>query len=489
MIKQFETVFPTDRDSIIYIIGDYELQLSASHIVIDKDECLATMISELEENVVKEKASLGGIFMDWFSACAGFNSLSGVNRVERQNGYHAERDWRLNLPSGENPISWFINPEEINDVETWSKLLTPVSRTLSKSLDPSFKRNAVMISVPPIAANKSFPEWESVFVKSKLQSTELFVSDIGSIIANRELMKRNDKEKRLYILSAYHDNDNNIEVCSISGYEVGPDGRIINAGSLAYKPKENEYIDMKTVEQESISYGGQAIAVHIKKETDFMWSPVEIKLYKRANKKLFLSKQSPYFGLDYWNIIESADTKTVSPLAKSICKVIKQNDAQSVETICSKMTNSNPSKSALEDLIAVSTELQENPIFTKTTLVTKREELLGSMEIPVDSWLEDVIGMIPCNYYNFEWKTKKPSGYLGSYHSINVERIRLDTLISVIVDHFDHCTTATVAEELLAFFNVDGDPSAYFTVRVFLYLSNCSNLVITSQMSRAVIEA
>lgn len=50
-----------------------------------------------------------------------------------------------------------------------------------------------------------------------------------------------------------------------------------------------------------------------------------------------------------------------------------------------------------------------------------------------------------------------------------------------MVYHFDHCSTTTVADELLYFYKDGEDPSAFFVAKVFMYLSQMNSLEIESR--------
>ena len=50
-----------------------------------------------------------------------------------------------------------------------------------------------------------------------------------------------------------------------------------------------------------------------------------------------------------------------------------------------------------------------------------------------------------------------------------------------IINHFDICTTLDIAEELMAFYDIDGEPNALYTAKVFNYLLSMKKVAISSR--------
>ena len=95
---------------------------------------------------------------------------------------------------------------------------------------------------------------------------------------------------------------------------------------------------------------------------------------------------------------------------------------------------------------------------------------------------EDKIPYLPVNYSSISWVIKNWwRENITPYSKINAATISLEELVLSIINHFDICTTLDIAEELMAFYDMDGEPNALFTAKVFNYLLSMKKVVISSK--------
>lgn len=487
-IKKFEEECPNNLESEYYILDNEYISSSYSLHHLNKARILSLIIDLSDDYVPSNSSSIGCIVLDWYKSYAGTKTMNGISVIQRQAGYQLSNEWINQISNVEYPYKWFLNIENSEETQNWSKIITPISKTVAKSLDPSFRKKTVFLALPQICKDKCFPDWNNTLEKSRFELADIVVCDLGFLLCKKIFSDSSKKNKRLYIISLSTDEELLVETVNICAYEQRNENQIVSVDSLTFLPREDVCIHTHLAAEETITFGEQTIAEQLHRELDFMWNPISSTMYENVNKRLFLERNTPFFGLEYWSLVDETQINSNSKKIKAIAKILREYGSQTTEVICSKVCNADLLNIALEDLIIIATELEKCPNFKKTTLSTKRESSLKSMDIAVEDWVEDIIGMIPSNYYNFEWKTKKYSGYIGSYHKINPNRMNFQNLVLAIVEHFDYCTTYTVAEEVLSFFKVSGDPSAYFTAKVFLYLSGCDNLLLFSKTTDAIVE-
>ena len=133
-------------------------------------------------------------------------------------------------------------------------------------------------------------------------------------------------------------------------------------------------------------------------------------------------------------------------------------------------------KVSLSDVVVMHHTLSNNPLFNRTLPSTQRRAAnVAEVFLPLRVSGEQ-IARIPSDHLWMTWSSVRPSGYLGKYPAAG--RLPLDVLLTVIAEHFDFCTILVMAEELLAFRNVGGEPSAYFTASLFLYLVSKPELFV-----------
>ncbi len=375
--------------------------------------------------------------------------------------------------SASNLIEWIINPEgnvEIRD-GVFGKMILPMVKELSKNVPPG-KRADYTVIIPPVSSGLDFPDWQKFFANFKSTYCNIKIKDYSELINIQ-------KDERVYF--CIHQTDGNREFLIVSAYEIIR-GQKSCVGSIAFDVSNNEQYEMENVREVNfeIDNSRRELARKAKEliEIKSDWKYVELKCPQIGGFKSFLGAVSPTF-LDEMYVKTSNEPQKQG--AEGLCKIFKGTEALQVSQICASLLNEkNLNQISLGDMVYVADLLDKDSAFETVLIKQNHNRSLGTLrdigkEIDLSKLAE-----IPSNYARFCWKVKSTVRSFLPYFSLNKDRNTIKQIIESIVDHYSHCTTAQVAEDLMYLFN-SYEPNAYFTAKVFMILSAMDTLIIDSK--------
>ena len=157
-------------------------------------------------------------------------------------------------------------------------------------------------------------------------------------------------------------------------------------------------------------------------------------------------------------------------------------EALQVTEVCARVLGEqNLYNIALGDMVHIAHILQWDKGFKTVSITTAKDFKLGTYAQFAPSVDVNKLHNIPSNYATFSWRLKDKRRTIAPYFHLDAEKHSVNQIIESIIDRFEHCSTAIVAEELLYLYKDGEDPSAYFVAKVFMYLSQMDSLEIESR--------
>ncbi|SFC66727.1 RNA polymerase, alpha chain C terminal domain [Butyrivibrio sp. YAB3001] len=372
-----------------------------------------------------------------------------------------------------NLIEWIVNPA--GNVEIWDgilgKMILPMVKELGKNVPPGKNPNYTVI-VPPVSDQLSFPDWQKLFSNIKTNYAKVRIVDY------RELLNIGKNERVYFCISQ---TDGEREYLIISAYEVIR-GRKACVGSIAFDVTNNEQYDMENVHEVKFEINNSRKDVGRKEkgliEIKSDWDYVPMKCPLISGFKSFLGSVSPTFLNEMYAVTGKYWQKDG---AAALYNGFVGTEALRVSEICSRLLKEkNLNKISLGDMVYVADLLDKDRAFGTVLIRQNRDKTLGTLsdlgkEIDFSRMAE-----IPANYANFTWKVKSKVQSFAPYFDLDKKQHTLKQIIESTIDHYSHCSTAQVAEDIMYLYN-DNEPNAYFTAKVFMILSAMDTLLIDSK--------
>lgn len=456
------------------------------------EEDLQEHNENIAERVLHDDVDVDGVFRVGTFISYGYRvgafRQKGINKCyTRQGGYHDNAVWKYDLngvldecEEVDNPdtaasriIQWTIDPGSNieNSDAIIGKMIRPIMKNLLK-ITPPGKRTDCTVVLPPFSGDIEIRDWKKIL--GRMTETDLQVK-----ITNYGHLLKIEEDERQYII--IYQTDGYKEFVIISAYELIR-GHNACIGSLAYDISDGDKCyQLKDVKPVSVTVDFQE-EIFSKKEQDIEldWKYLKCKYPVNEGFVSFLSKNPVSFGRELYkrnnSDIEGDDDRG------EVINVFAGNKALDVYEVCGILQNeTNLYNVSLGDLVYVASFLQNSKKVNKVSVKTSSKFKLGtSTELPVQVDMNK-LPLIPCNYGSFSWRIKDKQKRIVPYSEIKIENHNEIQIIESIIEHFDHCTTDIIADELLYMYKKAVEPSAFFAAKVFIFLSQIKSIEIESR--------
>lgn len=486
------------------IIQEYLRRFDQSFSLLKNDNMLPVLCINIDAEHLRENQQT---FADWimkdiypdadvFSACAlifygyrlGAVRLKGKNEcVTRQGGYRDNAvltyslDEILDEETDENNpntqvshiIKWAINPKSNIDIadDVIEKMIVPMVMNLYKASTPD-KRTICTVVMPPFSEEIEIQDWTTIFSRIKAKNLHINIMNYGHLLSLKE-------NERQYIFQ--HQSDGQNEYVIVSAYEVIR-GHNTCLGSLAFDVNDydHQYI-LQDIKPISLNIDNRQARYEKKDDSELVknWESVPCRYPVHGGFNSFLGNNAATFGREYYKLSDKSSGSYGD--TDEIKTIFHKDEALQATEICSRLLNENNLYNiALGDLVYVANILQRDKSFVSVTIGTKKNYRLGTLRkfLPLSN--VDGLSEIPSNYNSLSWRIKDKSKKLIPYFKLN-KNSQENQIIESVVDYYDHCTTETVADELLFFRKNGEDPSAFFVAKVFMYMTQMDSLEIESR--------
>lgn len=393
--------------------------------------------------------------------------------LNKESAYDEENQEADNSVSVSNLVEWIINPEgniEIRD-GILGKMVLPMVKEMGKNIPPG-KRGDFTVIIPPVSNQISFPDWQKFFSNIKSKYLNVRIVDYSEMLNIQ-------KDERVYF--CIHQTDGFREFIIVSAYEIIR-GQKSCVGSIAFDITNDEQYEMENVHelQFEIDNSNRELDRKAKELLSIKsdWKYVGLKCPQLSGFKAFMGSVSPTFMNEMYIKTEKVPQKSG---AAALCKTFRGSEALQVAEICSRfLGEKNLNQIALGDMVYVADILNKDNSFNTALIKQNRKDALGTLsEIGNDIDLSR-LAEIPSNFANFTWRVKKTAHVLVPYFELDKDKNSIKQIIESTVDHYAHCTTAQVAEDIMYLYN-DKEPNAFFTAKVFMILSAMDTLIIDSK--------
>lgn len=388
------------------------------------------------------------------------------------------------LVSISNIIEWIINPESNIDIvdSIIRKMVFPITNDLCKRTQMG-KDIECEIFLPPMSKNIEVYDWENIFRNLQVDNINIKILGYGDLF-------KIDKIERLFIVQSHTDGES--EYLIISAYEnIRGHNRLMH--SMAFDTVSGKKYLLHDIKDVSFSldnsYESYSKDEH-KQEILSHWDYIPCKYPVIRGISSFLGMNTATFIRKIYKIKDvikpysdedKADLKEKEHI-ESIKKVFKEGEALQILDICSRLLKEeNIYNISLGDMVYVANLIEKSDQFVDVGLITKNKYELGTYR-KFGKYLDlDRLGEIPSNYASISWEISNSKMKLIPYYKLDEKKDDINDIILSVVDFYDHCTADIVADELLYMFSKGEEPSAYFTAKVFMYLSSLGDIEIESK--------
>lgn len=372
-------------------------------------------------------------------------------------------------------IGWIINPEsnlEIAD-SVIRKMVVPMINNLSKVTPPGKQGNCKVL-LPPVSEDIDINDWGTLFEGVTADELCITISNYGELIDITA-----DERQYFYI----HQTDGQSEYIIISAYE-NIRGHNSCIGSIAFDVSDNNmFYRLHDFKETVVKINSRSMLYEKKERQEIVndWNYVEENYPVSKGIISFLGSHAVSFYREMYKIQDynrSPDTSA----GKLIRAVFKPNESLQADEICSRLLKQNNLYNiALGDVVYISYILQKDSFFTPVLIGTNKHYKLGTLSVSALKSDMNRYKNIPANFSTITWRLANKSRKVKSYFQLDAKKHTLNDIIESIIEHFEHCTTDIVAEELLYIYKNGEDSSALFAVKVFMYLSQLKGIEIESR--------
>lgn len=415
--------------------------------------------------------------------------LKGKNECfTRQGGYMDNAIWTYNLDDildekteDDNPdasashiIEWTTNPGSNTDVAeaVIGKMVVPMVKNLCK-ITPPGKRTECTVVMPPISKEIEIQDWATLFVGVKAKDLQINLTNYGHLLDLQD-------DERKYIIQ--YQTDGYREYVVVSAYELIR-GHSACLGCMAFDVNDaDKQYKLQDIKPMSLTIDNRQERYEKKKKFEIQndWQYLDCKYSVSSGFNSFLGNHAASFGRELYKLSGIDDDAHYD--ASVIKAVFHANEALQVVEVCARLMNEqNLYNIALGDLVYVANILQRDKGFKTVSIGTSKDYKLGTYKQFASFVDINKFHLIPSNYSFFAWKIRDKRRSFIPYFNLDSKKHSEKQIIESVVDHFEHCTTATVADELLYLYKDGEDPSAFFVAKVFMYLSQMESLEIESR--------
>ena len=456
-------------------------------------ESLCNNQQKFADWLLKNAPSDAGVFSSgaliFYGYRMGAVRLKGKNEcITRQGGYKDNAILTYSLDEildeetdEENPdthvshiIEWAINPKSNTDIadEVIGKMIVPMVINLYKTSTPD-KRTECTVVMPPISEEIEIQDWAPLFSGIKARNLQINIVNYGHLLTLTE-------DERQYIFQ--YQTDGSREYVIVSAYEVIR-GHNTCLGSLAFDVNDfdRQYV-LKDIKPISLTVDSRQECYEKKSESEPQndWTYIPCRYPVHIGFNSFLGNNAATFGREYYKLSKKADGTHEG--ANEIKTAFHKNEALQATEICARLLNEqNLYNISLGDLVYVASILQRDKAFVPVTIGTKKDYRLGTLRKFAPLIDVERLSEIPSNYNSLSWRIKDKSKKTIPYFDLKKMNVTENQIIESVVGYYDHCTTDTVADELLYYRRNGEDPSAFFVTKVFMYMSQMDSLVIESR--------
>lgn len=404
----------------------------------------------------------------------------------RQGGYMDNAIWTYNLDEildeeteDDNPdsgashiIEWSVNPGSNTDVsgDIIGKMMIPLVKNLLR-IPPPGKRLECTVVMPPFSKDIEIRDWSSLFAGIKAKELKINIVNYG------QLLKFNNNERQYIVL---HQTDGSQKYVIVMAYEVIR-GHNTCLGCIAFDEENGHQYKLQDIKPISFTIDQREESYDKKPDEKPIigWDYLDCKYLTNDRLYSFLGHHEASFGRELYKLSGYNDVRYNSSVVKA---VFHGNEALQANEICARLVKeTNLSNIALGDLVYISSVLRRDQSFRTVSIGTNKAYKLGTFNLFLPNIALNKLHRIPANYASFTWKVRNRSKALVPYFSLDTKKHSEKQIIESVVDHYDHCSTALVADELLYFYKNGEDPSALFVAKVFIYLSRMDSLEIESR--------
>lgn len=372
-------------------------------------------------------------------------------------------------------IKWITNPGSNTDISdaVISKMIVPLVNNLCKTTPPGKKAECTVI-MPPISRDITIQDWSNLFTDVKVQDFKINIVHYG------QLLQLNNDE-RGYIFQ--YQTDGYREYVIVAAYEVIR-GHNTCLGCMAFDVDDSDrQYKLQDVKPISLNINNSSARYErtLREEITVDWEYRDCKYPLSIGFNSFLGNHAASFGREMYKLSGITDDAHFD--TSSIKSVFHGNEALQAFEVCARLLQEhNLYNIGLGDLAYVVNILERDKGFIKVSVRTgnKIYQLGTFKEFAASVNIKKLYGL-PSNYASISWQVRDKRKELMPYFYLDAKKHSEKQIIESIVDHFEHCSTADVAEELLLLYKDGEDPTAFFTAKVFMYLSQMESLVIESR--------
>lgn len=457
------------------------------------------MLTIYEESMLLEKASnaihlfhtnddsssssYGMIYVDYGFCFAAVETKQGISLVTKQNNYSEDIYWPYDVSEQiegtrndeeditasateqlDTFIQWLRHPGDRLDMafDVFRTILKRITRETLDRLGESEQKHLI-VCLPPYSPLFTV-EWESLFSNIREKCTIHITNH-----ACCHTFNKNERFFDFYRNTYIGDTSYLVEV-----FETDEHSRFI-AEAFAFDKQYNDDIEVLT-QPALLTFSGKKENENASSITssnyiaELAQMPKSL-LFPAAGIAAFLRNHPASFRDMYFT--QEATVFPQNGLYPRIAKCYPPNVSFSAAHVCGKMLKVNDtSRIALNDMVTITTLLENPRYFRKTNLQNKKGKSgYGRMDnLDFDASL---LPSLPANYPSVAWKCNPGNAELPDYFSIKKCHSLPDihTLLMIIASHYDYCTTEDIASDFF-YFNSgrDLEPSALLTAKIYLLL-------------------
>ena len=446
-------------------------------------EKASNAIHYIQSHKENESAVYSMIYVDYGFCFAAVETRQGISLVTRQNNYNEDIIWPYDVSEQiegtvndeeeksasateqlDTFLQWLRHPGDRLDMafDVFRTILKRITRETLDRLGESDQKHLI-VCLPPHSPAFSI-EWESLF-------TNIHEKCMIHITNHAYCRTFNNSERFFnfyrntfigetsYIVEVFETDEHGDFTAEAFAF----DKRYIDDVEALTQPALLVFEGEKQTDDTAIAANSNYIAELAQMPKPLLFPAAGIAAFLRNHPASFRDMyfmQEPVVFPQHGMFprIASCYPQDVSFSAAHICgKILKVNDT---------------SRIALNDIVTISTLLENPRYFRKTNLQNKKGNAgYGRMDnLEFDGSL---LPSLPANYPAVVWKCNTGTTELPDYFSIKKCRSLPDnrTLLMVIASHYDYCTTEDIASDFFYFHSGrDLEPSALLTAKIYLLL-------------------
>lgn len=477
---------PRSEEHVTWMVSTEGSTNDITPLSISLDECVSVVAQFANRFFCNADTACGAILVGWLRTYAETFSAGKSIRLDRQFDYEMLESWSNTDP--DDAFLWFEMDRPTTGLDEDSnngiaQILNPPGRKTYDSLDPSKSSSFLLIAMPPITGHSGSLDCGQIIMDSDWATDEAVLCDLGECLIREYFQHQSDSKAgdRNYLL--YLEEDKISDRCigaaiayDFQGTASGPPTPH-PVGGFLFLESGGYYWPLSFQKAIRISSDGNS---RLKEITILKDSTMENKgtvaTMPISHEIENLLKGVPATFLSEPWVLTTKDQQPPfnNSLDEQIFMAFCEYESQTVSDLLKRIYSAGDDIPSLSDAVKVYKAFEASEHYRKSALkYSHGSRSLASIPLPIDVDPLDLSGL-PYDYIYKKWEPAEPSNYNGSYGAIG--KIPLEQRLMVMIEHFDSSTTLIIAEELLAFEDILGNPSAYFCAILFLYLSQHTDL-------------